>query len=120
MVPLLCDSYTSCSHACTGVCATRNKRQYGSVYVKGGQHHMRMPTLQGYTSQACLGRRAHQKNDDCTRPMVAVSQPNCLDIGRIAMLMFTRSMLHSMNATKHSPTIVKRRCHPERCTASTT
>ena len=81
---------------------------------------MRMHMVQGYTSQACLRRQPHQKNEDCTRPMVAVSQPNCLDIGRIAMLMFTRSMLHSMNATKHSPTIVKRRCHPERCTASTT
>ena len=51
--------------------------------------------------------------------MVAVSQPNCLDMGRIAMLMLTRSMLHSMNATKQSATIVKRRCQPERCAAPT-
>ena len=53
----------------------------------------------------------HQKKEDWTMPIVAVSQPNCSAIGRMAMLMFTRSMLHSMNATKHNPMIVQRRFH---------
>eukprot|EP00882_Tetradesmus_deserticola_P030479 GHRQ01034244.1.p1 GENE.GHRQ01034244.1~~GHRQ01034244.1.p1 ORF type:complete len:139 (+),score=17.71 GHRQ01034244.1:131-547(+) len=35
-------------------------------------------------------------------------------MGSTAMLMFTRSMLHSMNATKHSSTIVQRRRQPDR------
>lgn len=53
----------------------------------------------------------HQKKEDCTMPMVAVSQPYCFAIGRMAMLMLTRSMLHSMKATKHSPMIVHLRFH---------
>ena len=56
-------------------------------------------------------RGAYQKNDDWTRPTVDLSQPNCCDMGMTAMLMLTRSMLHSMKATKQRLTIVNRRCH---------
>lgn len=54
-------------------------------------------------------RKGHQKKDDCTTPMVCVSQPNCLDMGSTAMLMLTRSMLHSMKAKKQRATMVQRR-----------
>ena len=64
--------------------------------------------------------QAHQKNDDWTRPIFAESQPNCFDMGKMAMLMLTRSMLQSMKAVKHRPTIVNLRCHFVVCTASTT
>jgi hypothetical protein len=53
----------------------------------------------------------YQKNDDCTRPTVVLSHAYCWDMGRIAMLMFTRSMLHSMKATKQRPMIVHRLFH---------
>jgi hypothetical protein len=43
--------------------------------------------------------------------MVWLSHAYCFAMGRMAMLMFTRSMLHSMNATKHSATMVYLRCH---------
>ena len=50
-------------------------------------------------------------------PFNWLSHPNSVAIGRIAMLMFTRSMLHNMKATKHSPTITHRRfshsCDPD-------
>ena len=39
-------------------------------------------------------------------PMVAVSHPYCFAIGRIAMLMLTLSILHSMKAMKHRPMMV--------------
>ena len=42
-------------------------------------------------------------------PVVAVSHPNSAAMGITAMLMFTRSMLHSIKATKHSATMVHRR-----------
>jgi hypothetical protein len=67
-----------------------------------------------------MDSRAHQKKEDWTRPMVALSQPYCLLMGRMAMLMFTRSMLQSMNATKHRPTIVNLLLHPDTFTALTT
>ena len=51
-------------------------------------------------------------------PMVWLLQPNCSFIGRIAMLMFTLSMLQSMNATKTKATIVYRRRHPVCSTAT--
>ncbi len=44
-------------------------------------------------------------------PMVAVSQPYCCAMGRMAMLMFTLSMLQSINAMKHNAMIVHRRFH---------
>lgn len=44
-------------------------------------------------------------------PVVCESQWNCCDMGRMAMLMLTLSMLHSMNARKQSATIVHRRLH---------
>ena len=43
--------------------------------------------------------------------MVWLSHAYCFAMGKMAMLMFTRSMLQSMNATKHSATMVYRRCH---------
>lgn len=56
-------------------------------------------------------RYTYQKKEDCTRPMVALSQLNCLLMGRMAMLMLTLSMLQSMKATKHSPTMVNLLLH---------
>jgi ABC-type uncharacterized transport system ATPase subunit len=53
----------------------------------------------------------YQKKEDCTMPMVAVSQPYCCAMGRIAMLMFTLSILQSMNAMKHNAMMVHRRFH---------
>ena len=53
----------------------------------------------------------YQKKEDCTIPMVAVSQPYCCAMGRMAMLMFTLSMLHNMKAMKHNPIMVQRRFH---------
>lgn len=44
-------------------------------------------------------------------PTVLALQPNSLDMGSTAMLMLTRSMLQSMKAVKHRPTIVHRFCH---------
>lgn len=44
--------------------------------------------------------------------MVALVHWNCCEMGRMAMLMFTRSMLHSMKATKHMATMPQRRCQP--------
>ncbi len=44
-------------------------------------------------------------------PIVAVSQPYCCAMGRMAILMFTLSMLHSMKAIKHRPMIVQRLFH---------
>lgn len=44
-------------------------------------------------------------------PMVAVSQPYCCAMGRMAMLIFTLSMLHSINAMKHNAMMVHRRFH---------
>ena len=41
--------------------------------------------------------------------MVWLSQPYCWLMGSTAMLMLTRSMLHSMKAKKHRVTIVQRR-----------
>jgi len=44
-------------------------------------------------------------------PMVAVSQPYCCAMGRMAMLIFTLSMLQSINAMKHNAMMVHRRFH---------
>lgn len=44
-------------------------------------------------------------------PMVAVSHPYCFAMGRIAMLMLTLSILHSMKAMKHKPIMVHRLFH---------
>ena len=60
----------------------------------------------------------HQKKDDCTMPTVPGFQPNSFDMGRTAMLMLTRSMLHSMKAAKQSPTTVQRRCQLEGAAAT--
>lgn len=51
--------------------------------------------------------------------MVALSQLNCLLMGRMAMLMFTRSMLHSMKAKKHRPTMLNLLFHLDPFTTST-
>lgn len=45
-------------------------------------------------------------------PMVALDQPNWSRIGRIAILMLTRSMLQSMKATKQSARMVHLCFHP--------
>lgn len=66
------------------------------------------------------GGEPHQKKEDWTRPMVALSQLNCLLMGKMAMLMFTRSMLHSMNATKQRPTMLNLLLHLDVDTTSTT
>lgn len=55
--------------------------------------------------------RQYQKKEDCTIPMVAVSQPYCFAMGKIAMLILTLSMLHSIKAIKHSPMMVHRLFH---------
>lgn len=52
--------------------------------------------------------RYPQKKLDCTRPTVRTSHPYMSFMGRIATLIFTRSMLHSMNATKHKMMMVQR------------
>lgn len=44
-------------------------------------------------------------------PMVAVSHPYCFAIGKIAMLMLTLSILHSIKAMKHKPMMVHRLFH---------
>ena len=75
------------------------------------------PWLLPYTQQAW---HTHRKNEDWTMPMVALSQPNCSAMGRIAMLMLTRSILHSMKAMKHSPMMVHRRFHRPPNTCCTT
>jgi hypothetical protein len=56
----------------------------------------------------------HQKKLLCTSPTVCVFHPYSWLMGRMAMLMFTLSMLHSMKATKHSSTIVQRRRQPDK------
>ena len=63
------------------------------------------------TQQALWVLKQYQKKEDCTIPMVAVSQPYCCAMGRMAMLMFTLSMLHNMKAMKHNPIMVQRRFH---------
>lgn len=44
--------------------------------------------------------------------MVVEDQENVSDMGRMAIDMLTRSMLHSMKATKHMATMLHRRFQP--------
>ena len=78
----------------------------GALQVMG---HRRTMGHRKCSYWACMAEGPYQKKDDWTRPMVWLSQPYCWLIGSTAMLIFTRSMLHSMKAKKHSVTIVQRR-----------